>query len=165
MTRLHGKRALITGGTSGIGLETARRFLAEGARIIITGSSQHTADAAAATLEGDVLAVGANALDLNAQRSLAGTVEEHFGELDVAFLNAGISDWRPFEQHDEESFDRLFDIRWATLWYSGITTTGVTRFPTVRTSTAEQRATWQARVRADARRDVTRLVKHTAVLG
>lgn len=117
MTRLQNKRALITGGTSGIGFETARRFLAEGARVIITGSSQHTADAAAAKLNGDVLAVGANALDLDAQRHLADTVKEHFGELDVAFLNAGVSDWRPFEQHDEQSFDRLFDINVKSVFF------------------------------------------------
>ncbi|MDV6212715.1 SDR family oxidoreductase [Rhodococcus erythropolis] len=117
MTRLQGKRALITGGTSGIGLETARSFLAEGARIIVTGSTQHSADTAAATLGGDVVAVGADALDLDAQRSLADTVRDHFGELDVAFLNAGVSDWRPFEQHDEESFDRLFDINVKSVFF------------------------------------------------
>ncbi|MEU5872213.1 SDR family oxidoreductase [Glycomyces sp. NPDC047369] len=117
MTRLHNKRALITGGTSGIGLETARMFLAEGAQIIITGSSQATADAAATALGGDVLAVGANALDLDAQHRLADTVKAHFGELDVAFLNAGVSDWRPFEQHDEASFDRLFDINVKSVFF------------------------------------------------
>ncbi|MFI5427871.1 SDR family NAD(P)-dependent oxidoreductase [Aeromicrobium sp. UC242_57] len=110
MTRLHDKRALITGGTSGIGMETARLFLAEGARVIITGSTQHGAEAAAATLGADVLGIGADALDLDAQRGLAGLARDHFGELDVVFLNAGVSDWRPFDQHDEASYDRLFDI-------------------------------------------------------
>lgn len=110
MSRLPGKRALITGGTSGIGLATARQFLAEGAQVIITGSTQQSADAAAAELGGEVLAVGADALDLDAQQRLAHTVEDHFGELDVAFLNAGVSDWRPFDQHDEASYDRLFDV-------------------------------------------------------
>lgn len=109
MSRLQGKRALITGGTSGIGLATARQFLAEGAQVI-TGSTQRSADAAAAELGGEVLAVGADALDLGAQQRLADTVADRFGELDVAFLNAGVSDWRPFDQHDEASFDRLFGV-------------------------------------------------------
>lgn len=110
MARLTGKRALITGGTSGIGFETAQQFLAEGARVMITGSSQDSADAAAARLTGDVIALGANSLDLAAQRRIAEVAAERLGGLDAAFLNAGVSDWRPFEQHTEESFDRLFDI-------------------------------------------------------
>ena len=110
MSRLQDKRALITGGTSGIGLATARQFLAEGAQVIITGSTQQSAHAAAAKLRGEVLAVGADALDLDAQRRLAETVKDRFGELDVAFLNAGVSDWRPFEGHDGDSFDRLFNV-------------------------------------------------------
>jgi NAD(P)-dependent dehydrogenase (short-subunit alcohol dehydrogenase family) len=117
MTRLQGKRALITGGTSGIGLETARLFLEEGARVIITGSTQQSADAAAATLGDGVVAVGADALDLDAQRHVADVAREHFTELDVVFLNAGVSDWRPFEKHDEQSFDRLFDINVKSVFF------------------------------------------------
>lgn len=52
----------------------------------------------------------ADSRDLNAQRQLAERVEQHFGKLDIAFLNAGVSHWRPFDQIDEDSFDRLFDI-------------------------------------------------------
>ncbi|MEU9175201.1 SDR family oxidoreductase, partial [Streptomyces sp. NPDC048420] len=51
--------------------------------------------------------VQADARDLDAQRALAKQVSEHFGKLDVAFLNAGVSDWRPFEDHTEDSYDRL----------------------------------------------------------
>jgi NAD(P)-dependent dehydrogenase (short-subunit alcohol dehydrogenase family) len=54
--------------------------------------------------------VQADARDLDAQRSLAERVHEHFEELDLAFLNAGVSDWLPLEEHTEESDDRLFDI-------------------------------------------------------
>ena len=62
MPRLQGKRALITGGTSGIGLETARRFLEEGARVAITGLSKAGLDAARKEL-GDVIVIEADAGD------------------------------------------------------------------------------------------------------
>lgn len=110
MISLQGKRILVTGATSGIGFEAARAFLKAGARLVVSGSTQKTADAAAAKLDGDVLPVGADARDLDGQRALAALAADHFGRLDAAFLNAGVSNWRPFLAHDEASFDRLFDI-------------------------------------------------------
>lgn len=110
MIHLDGKRILVTGATSGIGFEAAQAFLAAGARLVVSGSSQESAETAVAKLGGDVLAVGADARDLDQQRRLATRAGEHFGQLDVAFLNAGVSNWRPFLSHDEASFDRLFDI-------------------------------------------------------
>lgn len=110
MERLAGKRTLITGGTSGIGLATAHRFVAEGARVMVTGVTPASIKRARESLGSDVPVVQADAGDLAAQRGLAQQVHQHFGQLDVAFLNAGVSDWRPFEEHTEVSFDRLFDI-------------------------------------------------------
>lgn len=110
MVRVDGKRILVTGATTGIGFEAARALLAAGARLVISGSTQESADAAAGKLGGDVLAVGAEARDLDQQRALAARAGEHFGKVDAAFLNAGVSNWRPFLSHDEKSFDRLFDI-------------------------------------------------------
>ncbi|MGG4146832.1 SDR family oxidoreductase [Paenibacillus algorifonticola] len=110
MTRLNGKRALITGGTSGIGLETAKQFLAEGAELIVTGVTPANVEKTQKELGNQVLVLQADSRDLNAQLQLAERVEQHFGKLDIAFLNAGVSDWRPFEQIDEEAFDRLFAI-------------------------------------------------------
>ncbi|NGY66081.1 SDR family oxidoreductase [Lentzea sp. NEAU-D13] len=117
MNRLAGKRALITGGTSGIGLETARRFVAEGARVLVTGVTPGSIENARQILGADVPVVRADARDLAAQRALADQVRDHFGQLDVAFLNAGVSDWRPFEDHTEESFDRLFDINVKSVFF------------------------------------------------
>ena len=117
MNRLAGKRALITGGTSGIGLETARRFAAEGADVLVTGITPAGIDKARQILGDKVPVVRADARDLDAQRGLAARVREHFGELDVAFLNAGVSDWRPFEDHTEDSFDRLFDINVKSVFF------------------------------------------------
>ncbi len=117
MSRLAGKRALITGGTSGIGLETAKQFLAEGAQLIVTGVTPSNIDKARVELGPDVAVLRVDAGDLAAQRKLAQTVQERFGALDIAFLNAGVSDWRPFEAHDEASFDRLFTINVKSVFF------------------------------------------------
>jgi len=106
MSRLQGKRALITGGTSGIGLETARAFLREGARLAITGTRPATLDAARAELGSDVLVLSSDAGDVASQKALAETVRGAFGGLDVLFVNAGIAELRPVEQWDEAAFDR-----------------------------------------------------------
>jgi NAD(P)-dependent dehydrogenase (short-subunit alcohol dehydrogenase family) len=110
MDRLKGKRALVTGGTTGIGLETARQFLGEGARVAVTGTNPATLDAARKELGSDVLVIASDAGGLAAQQSLAKTVGEAFGQLDVLFVNAGIAKLQPFESWDESEFDRSLAI-------------------------------------------------------
>ena len=110
MSRLSGKRVLITGGTSGIGLATAKRFLDEGARLIVTGVNPDTLAKAKAELGSDVSVLSADSASVEAQRELAGRVAAEFGQLDVAFLNAGVSVWQPIEDWTEEAFDRSFAI-------------------------------------------------------
>jgi NAD(P)-dependent dehydrogenase (short-subunit alcohol dehydrogenase family) len=110
MNRLAGKRALITGGTSGIGLETARQFLKEGARIAITGTNPVTLDAARKDLGSDVLVVSSDAGEVASQQMLAKTIREAFGTLDVLRINAGVVDMRAIGQIDEAAFDRSFAI-------------------------------------------------------
>jgi NAD(P)-dependent dehydrogenase (short-subunit alcohol dehydrogenase family) len=110
MGRLKDKRALITGGTTGIGLETAREFLKEGARVAITGTNPATLDAARKELGSEVLILSSDASDVASQKSLAEAVEKAFGGLDVLFVNAGIADLRPIDQWDEKGFDRTFAI-------------------------------------------------------
>jgi len=108
MARLQGKRALITGGTSGIGLETARRFLEEGARVAITGHSPAAIDAARKEL-GEVIVIDADAGDAADQRKVAEEIRKAFGQLDVLFINAGIAELRPIGQWDAAAFDRSFN--------------------------------------------------------
>ena len=110
MNRLRGKRALITGGTSGIGFATARRFLEEGARVAITGSGAAGLDEARRVLGAEALVVRADAGDVAAQRDLAREVAGAFGQLDILFVNAGIGDFRPLEQWDEAGFDRSIAV-------------------------------------------------------
>ncbi|HET7329393.1 SDR family oxidoreductase [Dyella sp.] len=110
MARLAGKRTLITGGTSGIGLETARQFLAEGARVIVTGVNPDSIAKAKVALGEQVLVLRADSASVAAQQDLAQAVKEHYGQLDIAFLNAGVAAWAPIEQWTEQAFDASFNI-------------------------------------------------------
>ena len=110
MNRLTGKRALITGGTTGIGLETARRFIAEGARVVITGTNPATLEAARTELGSDVLVLSSDAASPAEQKKLSDSVQRHFGQLDVLFINAGSAQLKPIEQWTEGAFDRSFAL-------------------------------------------------------
>lgn len=104
MDRLNGKRALITGGTTGIGLETAKLFLHEGARVMITGTNPATLEAARKELGSEAAVVASDAGDIAAQQTLAKTVVQKFDRLDILVVNAGIVDMRPLEKWDEAGF-------------------------------------------------------------
>ena len=93
--RLAGKTALITGGNSGIGLATARLFVAEGARVAITGRNQATLEAAARELGPNALAIVADATDVEATEKAVAKAVEKFGKLDIVFANAGIPGHTP----------------------------------------------------------------------
>src|SRR5438045_8653700 len=110
MNRLQGKRALITGGTSGIGLETARLFLAEGARVAVTGRTAESVAAAARELGSDLVTLASDAADSASQKELAAQVAQRLGRLDVLFVNAGVVDMRPIEQFDPDACDRSIAI-------------------------------------------------------
>lgn len=89
--RLKGKTALITGGNSGIGLATAKLFVAEGAKVIITGRDQARLDAAAKELGANGFAVQADANDVAALEKAFAQAAAKFGKLDIVFANAGIA--------------------------------------------------------------------------
>lgn len=110
MNRLKNKTALITGGTTGIGLETARKFLQEGARIAITGKNPETLAAARRELGEGAIVIPSDAGVASGQGKVAEVVGEKFGKLDVLFLNAGVVELRPLEQWEEAAFDRSFNI-------------------------------------------------------
>ncbi|EMF5055927.1 MULTISPECIES: SDR family oxidoreductase [Serratia] len=110
MSRLQGKYALITGGTSGIGLETARQFIAEGATVAITGRSQSALDAAGQALAGKALLLLSDAGDIPQQLDLAQRLGQRWPRLDVLYINAGDVTHRPLQEWDEQSYQRLMDI-------------------------------------------------------
>jgi len=110
MDRLKGKRALITGGTSGIGLETARQFLREGARVAVTGTNPTTLEAARKELGPSVLVIPSDASNVAGQKQVAVIIRREFGALDVLFVNAGIAELKPVEGWDEAAYDRSFAL-------------------------------------------------------
>jgi NAD(P)-dependent dehydrogenase (short-subunit alcohol dehydrogenase family) len=110
MTRLANKTILITGGTTGIGLESARQFIAEGARVIITGQNAETLSTAAAELGADATAIASNAGSIKAQSELVERIGLDFGKLDAVFINAGTGVFQPIEAFDEAAFDRQMAV-------------------------------------------------------
>lgn len=108
--RLNGKIAVITGGSSGIGLASAKRFIQEGARVVIVGRNHQTLDAAARELGNNVLALRADVSELPELDNLYRQVKEKFGRIDILFANAGIAERMPFEQVSEEFFGTTFSI-------------------------------------------------------
>src|SRR2546426_7185422 len=110
MARLSGKVAVITGGNSGIGLATAKRFVEEGAHVVITGRRKKELDEAAAQIGNNVTAVQGDVSRLDDLDRLYATVREKHGHIDVLFANAGLGSVAPLGAISEEHFDREFDI-------------------------------------------------------
>jgi len=107
MGRLDNKYALITGATTGIGLETARQFVAEGATVAITGRNEAALAAAGQTLGSGVLLLRSDAGQLDDQRELARQLSGRWPRLDVVYVNAGDVTHRPLADWDEATYDRL----------------------------------------------------------
>jgi NAD(P)-dependent dehydrogenase (short-subunit alcohol dehydrogenase family) len=105
--RLDGKTALITGGNSGIGLAAARLFLAEGARVAITGRNRETLDAAAKELGPGLLALKADVTDEASMEAALAEMQDRFGPIDVLVANAGIGAQTPLGQSTREAFDAV----------------------------------------------------------
>ena len=108
--RLQGKRAVITGGTTGLGLATAKRYLEEGAEIIITGRRQEGVDVALNELGEGARGFVADSTSIADLSALAEFAQQTFGEIDILFANAGNGMFAPMDQVDEELYARQFDL-------------------------------------------------------
>ena len=109
--RLDGKIAVITGGSSGIGLATAQRFVDEGAYVFITGRRQSELDAAVRQIgKNNVTGVQGDVSNLEDLDQLYATVKQQKGRIDVLFANAGIGEFAPLGEISEAHFDKTFDI-------------------------------------------------------
>jgi NAD(P)-dependent dehydrogenase (short-subunit alcohol dehydrogenase family) len=108
--KLKGKKALITGGNSGIGLATAQLFIQEGAQVAITGRDQKTLDQAAQLLGPKAKAYRADVTDSATRKELFDKLAKDFGRLDIVFANAGIAGQTKAGSTDEATFENIIRI-------------------------------------------------------
>jgi NAD(P)-dependent dehydrogenase (short-subunit alcohol dehydrogenase family) len=108
-SKLSGKIALVTGGSSGIGLATAKRFVSEGAYVFITGRRQPELDAAVKQIGSDVTGIRSDVSNLADLDRIYATIKSAKGRLDVLFANAGGGGLAPLGQITEEHFDKTFN--------------------------------------------------------
>ena len=122
MNKLEGKVAVITGGTSGIGLATAQRFASEGAYVFITGRRQSELDAAVKQISknnnNNVTGVQGDVSNLADLDRLYATVKEQKGRIDILFANAGVGELVPLGEITEAHFDKTFGINVKGLLFS-----------------------------------------------
>ena len=107
--KLEGKIAVVTGGTSGIGLATAKRFVAEGAVVFITGRRQAELDRAAEEIGPNAVAVRADSSNLTDLDRLYSRVKMEKGRIDILFANAGIGEFATLGEITEEHYDKTFN--------------------------------------------------------
>ena len=110
MDRYQGKKVVIIGGTSGIGLATAKMLVDGGARVVVTGRSQAGLDSTQKELGDGGVAVSSDARSLTDIEALAHRVESEFGTFDLLFVNAGFSLFAPLESTTEATFDEMFNL-------------------------------------------------------
>ncbi|HLZ65310.1 MAG TPA: SDR family oxidoreductase [Aliidongia sp.] len=115
---LNGKTALVTGGTSGIGLATAKLFRENGARVAVVGRNEADFANVRRTIGSDVLTIKADVLSRDDLEKVAADVKEAFGGLDIFFANAGIAYVTPLATTTEEQFDRLMDTNVKSVFFS-----------------------------------------------
>ena len=116
--RLKNKTALITGGNSGIGLATARVFVAEGAKVVITGRNRETLDAAAKELGPNALALAADVTDTAAMEAAIRQGADKFGKYDVLFVNAGIAGSTPLGATAREMFEKVIGTNLTAVFFT-----------------------------------------------
>jgi NAD(P)-dependent dehydrogenase (short-subunit alcohol dehydrogenase family) len=110
MRRLKGKVAVVTGGNSGIGLASAKRFQQEGARVAISGRDPKTLKDATQQFGEDVLAVQSDVSKLPEIEKFLATVHQKLGKIDILFANAGVAKFFPFPDTTEAAYDEMFNI-------------------------------------------------------
>ena len=111
MAKLEGKIALVTGGNSGIGLATAKRFVNEGAYVFMTSRRERELAAAVKEIGSNVIGVQGDVSNLDDLDRLFAQIKRDKGKLDVVFANAGVASYAPLGSITEEHFDTGIRIR------------------------------------------------------
>ena len=110
MGKLDGKIAIVTGGTSGIGLATAKQFVNEGAYVFITGRRKAELEAAVKEIARDATGVQGDVSNLGDLDRLFAQIRQEKGKLDIVFANSGVARYAHFGEITEELYDSIFDI-------------------------------------------------------
>lgn len=110
MSKLKNKVAVITGANSGIGLATAKVFLKEGAKVVLSGRREEALTEVAKELEGDFITVVADVAKDADNKNLIKTTVEKYGKIDILYLNAGIAPPTPTTDVTSEHYNQIFDI-------------------------------------------------------
>jgi NAD(P)-dependent dehydrogenase (short-subunit alcohol dehydrogenase family) len=118
MGKLDGKIALITGGSTGIGLATAKLFQEEGAQVVVTGRNADSVAAAQEELGPGAVAIASDTSKLSDITALIETIRQKFGRIDILFANAGVARFQPFGEITEAFFDEHFDINVKGLFFT-----------------------------------------------
>ena len=118
MNKLQNKVALITGGTTGIGLATAKLFQTEGATVVVTGQSAANVAAAQKELGASATAIQSDTSKLADIDALMKQIRDKHKRVDIVFANAGVGAFSPIGQFDEAAFDRMFNINVKGLYFT-----------------------------------------------
>jgi len=118
MSKLINKIAVVTGGNSGIGLATAKRFAAEGAKVIITGRRKEAVEEAVANIGEAATGIVADASNLSETDRMIEQIRQEHGRIDVLFINAGVAPFALLAKTDEASFDQVFGINVKGLYFT-----------------------------------------------
>jgi NAD(P)-dependent dehydrogenase (short-subunit alcohol dehydrogenase family) len=118
MNKLQGKTALITGGNSGIGFATAQEFIAQGAKVIITGRNAQAVAEATQKLGKNAYGIVSDAGKYGDIEALPNQIRDFASHLDILFINAGIATFAPLEFADEAHFDSIMDINFKGAFFT-----------------------------------------------
>jgi NAD(P)-dependent dehydrogenase (short-subunit alcohol dehydrogenase family) len=118
MTNLANKVAVVTGGNSGIGLATAREFMAQGANVIITGRKQAAIDTAVSELGSTVEGILSDTADLEQIDTLVELVKARYGNIDILFINAGVASFSSIAQVNEQHFDEIMNVNFKGAFFT-----------------------------------------------
>lgn len=118
MKKLSNKTAVITGGNSGIGFATAQEFIAQGAKVIITGRNQKSIDEAVASLGENAFGIVNDSGDISQVNNLGKQVKAITEKIDIIFINAGVGQFNGIDQMTENMFDWIMDVNFKGQYFS-----------------------------------------------
>src|SRR5689334_9001873 len=118
MKKLSNKTAVITGGNSGIGFATAQEFIAQGAKVIITGRNQKSIDEAVAQLGGNAFGIVNDSGDMAQVNNLGNQIKSITDNIDIIFINAGVGQFNGIDQMSENMFDWIMDVNFKGQYFS-----------------------------------------------